>query len=127
MRQMSTCQTAANEFLRHYWHSIYPPPSQALLPLTETLRNQRAAKAAKVVGYLASTHEKVEAIVKAAPYEKVDPKRVELVSMKVPGRAYMLTCMTQAMRPVLDAVDKALAFQRNRVARGGTPNPQTPR
>ena len=32
-----------------------------------------------MAGYLASTHEKVEAIVKAAPYEKVDPKRVELV------------------------------------------------
>ena len=76
---MSTCQTAANEFLRHYWHSIYPPPSQASLPLTETLKNQRAAKAAKMAGYLASTHEKVEAIVKAAPYEKVDPRRVELV------------------------------------------------
>jgi len=79
MRQMSTCQTAANEFLRHYWHSIYPPASQASLPLTETLKNQRAAKAAKMAGYLASTHEKVEAIVKAAPYEKVDPRRVELV------------------------------------------------
>lgn len=86
MRQMSTCQTAANEFLRHYWHSIYPPPSQASLPLTETLKNQRAAKAAKMAGYLASTHEKVEAIVKAAPYEKVDPRRVELVSTNVPGR-----------------------------------------
>jgi len=110
MRQMSTCQTAANEFLRHYWHSIYPPPSQASLPMTETLRNQRAAKAAKMAGYLASTHEKVEAIVKAAPREKVDPRRVEL-----------------AMKPVLDAVDKALAFQRTRVSRGITPSPQTPR
>lgn len=126
MRQMSTCQTAANEFLRHYWHSIYPPPSQASLPLTETLKNQRAAKAAKMAGYLASTHEKVEAIVKAAPREKVDPRRVELVSVNVPGWPYMLMYVTQAMRPVLDAVDKALAFQRNRVARGGTPSPQTP-
>jgi len=126
MRQMSTCQTAANEFLRHYWHSIYPPPSQASLPLTETLKNQRAAKAAKMAGYLANTHEKVEAIVKAAPYEKVDPRRVELVRV-IDRRRSMLTLVTQAMRPVLDAVDKALAFQRNRIARGGTPNPQTPR
>ena len=94
MRQMSTCQTAANEFLRHYWHSIYPPPSQASLPLTETIRSQRAAKAAKMAGYLASTHEKVGAIVKAAPYEKVDPKRVELVSMKVLRRQLMLTYVT---------------------------------
>lgn len=124
---MSTCQTAANEFLRHYWHSIYPPPSQASLPLTEVLKNQRAAKAAKMAGYLASTHEKVEAIVKTASYEKVDPRRVELVGADARGSGDVLTLMTQAMKPVLDAVDKALAFQRNRVARGGTPNPQTPR
>jgi len=80
-----------------------------------------------MAGYLASTHEKVEAIVKAAPHEKVDPRRVELVSVNVLERPYTLTYTTQAMRPVLDAVDKALAFQRNRDARGGTPNPQTPR
>jgi len=98
-----------------------------MLPLTETLKNQRAAKAAKMAGYLASTHENVEAIVKAAPHEKVDPRRVELVSVKVPGQAHTLTYMAQAMRPVLDAVNKALAFQRNRVARGGTPIPLTPR
>ena len=81
-----------------------------------------------MAGYLASTQEKVEAIVKAAPYEKVDPRRVELVSNEcIPRRSSMLMFFTQAMRPVLDAVDKALAFQRNRIARGGTPNPQTPR
>lgn len=85
MRQMSTCQTAANEFLRHYWHSIYPPPSQASLPLTEVLKNQRAAKAAKMAGYLASTHEKVGAIVKSATFEKVDPRRVELVGTSGSG------------------------------------------
>lgn len=127
MRQMSTCQTAANEFLRHYWHSIYPPPSQASLPLTEVLKNQRAAKAAKMAGYLTSTHEKVEAIVRTASFEKVDPRRVELVRSGVPIQADVLTLTSQAMKPVLDAVDKALAFQRNRVARGGTPIPQTPR
>ena len=94
MRQMSTCQTAANEFLRHYWHSIYPPPSHSSLPLTETLKGQRAAKAAKMAGYLASTQEKVDAIVKAAQYEKVDPRRVELVSVGVTGRPHVLTYNT---------------------------------
>ena len=82
-----------------------------------------------MAGYLASTYEKVEAIVKAAPREKVDPRRVELVSLYIfgGGRAHMMTFINQAMKPVLDAVDKALAFQRSRTARGGTPNPQTPR
>jgi len=97
MRQMSTCQTAANEFLRQFWLSVYPPPSQLSVPLTETVKIQRASKAAKVIGYLATTREKVTALVRTATQEKVDPKRVEM-----------------AMKPVLDAVDKALAFHRAR-------------
>ena len=28
-RQMRTCQTAANEFLRQFWLAIYPPSSDA--------------------------------------------------------------------------------------------------
>jgi hypothetical protein len=80
MRQMSTCQTAANEFLRQFWLSVYPPPSQLSVPLTETVKIQRASKAAKVIGYLATTREKVTALVRTATQEKVDPKRVEMVS-----------------------------------------------
>jgi hypothetical protein len=38
-----------------------------------------------MAGYLATTHEKVQAIVKAALQEKVDPKRVELVIVHVLG------------------------------------------
>ena len=26
VRQLTTCQTAAKEFLRQFWTSIYPPP-----------------------------------------------------------------------------------------------------
>lgn len=81
-----------------------------------------------MAGYLASTHEKVEAIVRAASREKVDPRRVELVSAQMFGKqSCTLTLGTQAMKPVLDAVDKALIFQRGRLTRGGTPLPQTPR
>jgi transcription initiation factor TFIIH subunit 1 len=81
MRQMSTCQTAANEFLRQFWTSVYPPPSHVSAPLSEAAKSQRAAKEAKMAGYLASTHEKVAALVRAATFEKVDPKRVETVSV----------------------------------------------
>lgn len=51
-------------------------------------------KAAKMAGYLASTHEKVEAIIKAAPREKVDPRRVELVGVFLRWQAHMLTFLT---------------------------------
>ncbi|OJT15757.1 RNA polymerase II transcription factor B subunit 1 [Trametes pubescens] len=98
-RQMTTCQTAANEFLRQFWLAIYPPPSesQTLAPATPA---QKAAKAAKMVGYLGKTHEKVEALVRAAHQEGVDPARVKI-----------------AMKPVVDAVDKALEFWRAKNAK----------
>ncbi|TFK54130.1 hypothetical protein OE88DRAFT_1654632 [Heliocybe sulcata] len=96
LRQMTTCQTAANEFLRQFWLAIYPPLSdlQSTNPPTTA---QKAAKAAKMAGYLVKTHEKVDALVRAAHAEGIDPSRVEA-----------------AMRPLTDAVDKALAFHRAR-------------
>ncbi|KAI0663565.1 hypothetical protein C8Q70DRAFT_906577 [Cubamyces menziesii] len=99
-RQMTTCQTAANEFLRQFWLAIYPPPteSQTLAAATPA---QKAAKAAKMIGYLGKTHEKVEALVRAAHQEGVDPARVKV-----------------AMKPVLDAVDKALEYWRTKNAKG---------
>ncbi|KAI0318258.1 hypothetical protein OF83DRAFT_1057189 [Amylostereum chailletii] len=93
-RQMRTCQTAANEFLRQFWSSIYPPTSASLVLQTPA---QKAAKAARMAGYLAKTHEKVSAIVYEAHATGVDRTKVE-----------------QAMKPVLDAVDKALAFWQTR-------------
>jgi len=96
LRQMTTCQTAANEFLRQFWSAIYPPLSdlQSANPPTSA---QKAAKAAKMAGYLAKTHEKVDALVRAAHAEGVDPSRVQA-----------------AMKPLMDAVEKALAFHRTR-------------
>ncbi|KAI0745821.1 hypothetical protein C8Q76DRAFT_606536 [Earliella scabrosa] len=98
-RQMTTCQTAANEFLRQFWLAIYPPAneSQALSVATPA---QKAAKAAKMIAYLGKTQEKVEALVGVAHQEGVDPARVQV-----------------AMKPILDAVDKALAFWRTKNAK----------
>lgn len=77
--QMTTCQTAANEFLRQFWSSMYPPVAeqQILAPLTPA---QKAAKAAKMIGYLVKTHEKVDALVRSAQLEGFDATRVEIVS-----------------------------------------------
>ncbi len=79
---MTTCQTAANEFLRQFWLAIYPPgnESQALSTATPA---QKAAKAAKMIGYLGKTHEKVEALVGAAHREGVDPACVQVVSAMI--------------------------------------------
>lgn len=98
-RQMTTCQTAANEFLRQFWLSIYPPLTE-VQTLASATSAQKAAKAAKMVGYLGKTPEKVAALIHAAREEGVDPARVQV-----------------AMKPILDAVDKALTFWRDRNAK----------
>ncbi|KAG1809358.1 uncharacterized protein BJ212DRAFT_1379623 [Suillus subaureus] len=100
-RQLTTCQTAANEFLRQFWTSLYPPPTTTSSSATPS---QNAAKAAKMAGYLSKTREKVEALVRAGQLEGVEPERVEA-----------------AMKPLLDAVEHALAFYRARSAKTSTP------
>lgn len=99
-RQLTTCQTAANEFLRQFWTSLYPPPTTTSSSATPS---QNAAKVAKMAGYLSKTREKVEALVRAGQMEGVEPERVEV-----------------AMKPLLDAVEHALAFYRVRGAKNST-------
>ncbi|KII92831.1 hypothetical protein PLICRDRAFT_89359 [Plicaturopsis crispa FD-325 SS-3] len=96
--QLTTCQTAANEFLRQFWSTIYPPPTE-LQTLAVATPAQKAAKAARMIGYLSKTHEKVDALIRAAQSEGVDPARVEV-----------------AMKPILNAVDQALAFHNTKRA-----------
>jgi hypothetical protein len=79
---MTTCQTAANEFLRQFWSATYPPPAEFQAVAVSTPA-QRAAKAAKMIGYISKTHEKVQAIVQVAQQHGIDPSRVETVSISV--------------------------------------------
>jgi transcription initiation factor TFIIH subunit 1 len=79
-RQMTTCQTAANEFLRQFWSAVCPPPADAHAVGAPPTPAQRTAKAGKMAGYLAKTHDKVDALVRAAQAEGGDPKSVQIVS-----------------------------------------------
>ncbi|KAG6918522.1 hypothetical protein DXG01_013612 [Tephrocybe rancida] len=99
LRQMTTCQTAANEFLRQFWAAVYPPPADTLASAVPPV--QRAAKAAKMLSYAARTKEKADALVATARAHGVDPGRVET-----------------ALKPVLSAVEQAVAFQQRRLAGG---------
>lgn len=81
-RQMTTCQTAANEFLRQFWLAIYPPLGELQTAASATPA-QRATKAAKMIGYISKTHEKVYALVKTAEQHGIDATRVENVSPNV--------------------------------------------
>ncbi|KIM69040.1 hypothetical protein SCLCIDRAFT_1208455 [Scleroderma citrinum Foug A] len=94
-RQLTTCQTAANEFLRQFWSATYPPMDSPGI-FAQSLA-QRNAKTVKMASYLSGTREKVDALVRAAQAEGVNGVIVEV-----------------AMKPVLDAVEHALAFYRTR-------------
>ena len=76
---MTTCQTAANEFLRQFWLAIYPPLGEVQTTISATPA-QRATKAAKMIGYISKTHEKVYALVQTAQQHGIDRTRVENVS-----------------------------------------------
>ncbi|KAI0048258.1 hypothetical protein FA95DRAFT_1517657 [Auriscalpium vulgare] len=102
--QMRTCQTAANEFLRQFWASIYPPTSDPQTISAPATPAQKAAKAARMAGYLAKTPEKVAAIVNAGQAAGIDRQKIEI-----------------GMKPILDAVEKALAFWRTRKQPVGRP------
>jgi transcription initiation factor TFIIH subunit 1 len=80
-RQMCTCQTAANEFLRQFWSAIYPPVGETLGGPT-TLA-QKTVKATRMAGYLSKTPEKVAAIIKAAEMAGADRGRVQTVCLSV--------------------------------------------
>ncbi|TFL01569.1 hypothetical protein BDV98DRAFT_612465 [Pterulicium gracile] len=99
LRQMTTCQTAANEFLRQFWSAMYPPRSDALQSAggAPASAAQRATKVAKMAGYLARTPEKVEALVQRARADGVDSERVRT-----------------AMKPVLDAAERAVVFHQTK-------------
>lgn len=78
---MTTCQTAANEFLRQFWLATYPPLGDFETAVSPTPA-QRAVKAAKMISYISKTEEKVYALVQTAAQHGIDPTRVETVSFE---------------------------------------------
>ena len=80
-RQMTATQTAANEFLRQFWLAIYPPLSDLQVASVATPA-QKAAKAAKMIGYLEQTNEKVKALVFLASQSSVDPIKIQTVRIR---------------------------------------------
>ena len=97
---MRSCHTAANEFLRQFWSSVFPPPSDGNV-LAVPSAAQRATKAAKMAGYLIKFPEKIEAIVESAKQMSVDAAKIET-----------------AMKPVMAAVDKAVQFHKMQLQKG---------
>ncbi|PFH53830.1 hypothetical protein AMATHDRAFT_137016 [Amanita thiersii Skay4041] len=95
-KQMTACQITANEFLRQFWSSVYPPLAE-LQTISVVTPAQRSAKAAKMIGYISQTPEKVNILKAIAEQNGIDPNRIET-----------------AMKPILNAVESALSFYRTR-------------
>ncbi|KAJ9117584.1 hypothetical protein QFC22_004434 [Naganishia vaughanmartiniae] len=97
MAQVSTCHNAACEFLRQFWSAVLPAPINSLgasstSANTAAAAEQKAAKARKMAEYLRGTARKVDSVVASAvTYGMQDADRVR-----------------EALKPTLDAVDKAL-------------------
>jgi len=95
LQQMKSCATAANEFLRQFWSTIYPSssdPGSTLAALASATPAQRVARRNKMATYLAKTHEKARAIIESGRHQGVS-----------------IATMEAAFAPLLGAVDKALA------------------
>ena len=92
---MTTCQTAANEFLRQFWASIYIPTSEGrtLAPSTPA---QRQIRAKKMAGYLAKTPEKIDAIIRTARNRGIEAQKVEIVCM-----IYLYLVLLLSLNPVV--------------------------
>ena len=76
--QMASCQTAANEFLRQFWLSLFPP-QEFRSNASSRFAEQREAKTSKMIAFLQTTQEKVEALYPLARELNVDPFAVEMV------------------------------------------------
>jgi transcription initiation factor TFIIH subunit 1 len=76
---MATCQAAANEFLRQFWLSSFPSPHEMRSATFSKFSEHREAKATKMISYLQSTDEKVEALFAQAQQLHLDPAMVEVV------------------------------------------------
>ena len=110
-KQMLSVQTATNEFLRQYWHSVYPSATEP--QSSSTTPAQRAAKASKMIGYVSQTAEKVSILKKTAEQNGIDTKHIETVTAGVISPLLILT-RPQAMKPTLAAAETALTFNRTR-------------
>ncbi|KIL65942.1 hypothetical protein M378DRAFT_192221 [Amanita muscaria Koide BX008] len=95
-KQMASAQTSANEFLRQYWSSIYPPLTESQNTIIST-PSQRTARASKMIGYITHVPENINMLKKTAEQNGIDPRLIET-----------------AMKPTLTAVETALAFNRTR-------------
>jgi transcription initiation factor TFIIH subunit 1 len=79
LRQMVSCQAAANEFLRHFWTSVLPPRPGDISAAAMATPAQRAAKAQRMMTYMEKTAERVAVVVQKAKQQKVDAARVQQV------------------------------------------------
>jgi hypothetical protein len=127
LRDMVSCQAAANEFLRHFWSSVLPPRPGDISAAAMATPVQKAAKAQRMLSYLEKTGERVNLVMQKATQQKVDAMRVKQVgvpSLSPPLFGFLhrivIFCRTddgrivEALEPMLKSVDRAVEYYKAR-------------
>lgn len=81
LRQMTSCQTSANEFLRHLWSAVLPPGQNDHSASAKGTPAQKAAKAQKMISYLQKTQDRVDLVLKEAKRARQDVERISFVRL----------------------------------------------
>ena len=79
LKLMTSCQTSANEFLRHFWSAILPARQGDFSAIAKATPVQKASRAAKMIGYLAKTDDRVALVLKEAAMAGQDLDRIRFV------------------------------------------------
>lgn len=77
---MTSLVTTTNEFLRQFWFAVLPPQAGDISYAARMPPEQKAAKAQKMISYLAKTNERVAALAKQGTAYNIKEDRVTGVS-----------------------------------------------
>lgn len=86
-QQITTLSAATSEFLRQFWTALYPPTQDdpRRISLASASPAAREAKILKMVGFLALTHDKVNAIYEMGRHQALDLAVIETASRGISG------------------------------------------
>ncbi|GAA96985.1 uncharacterized protein L969DRAFT_90393 [Mixia osmundae IAM 14324] len=85
LREMVSCQAAANEFLRLYWSACLPARPDDISPAASATPAQKAQKAQRMITYLGKTSDRIQVVLQSARDQRVDVELVKLALQPLEG------------------------------------------
>ncbi|KAM0749122.1 hypothetical protein T439DRAFT_327617 [Meredithblackwellia eburnea MCA 4105] len=119
LRELTTLQASSNEFLRQFWSSVLPPRPNDLSAAALAPPEERAKKAAKMVGYIQKMIDRVEEVERKVAEEMDRETTGEGRSRKEVERVRVVA----ALQPVKDALVNATSYFKDRAPRASSAAP----